>query len=69
MCACMCSVVSGSLDCSPRGSSVHGISRQEFWSGLLFPTSGDLPDAWIELISLASPVLEGGFFSGHYLGS
>ena len=24
------------LDCSPPGSSVHGISRQEHWSGLSF---------------------------------
>ena len=26
------------------GSSVHGISQQEYWSGLPFPSSGDLPD-------------------------
>ena len=25
------------MDCSLRGSSVHGFSRQEYWSGLLFP--------------------------------
>ena len=31
-------------DCSPPGSSVHGVSRQEGWNGLPFPTSGDLPD-------------------------
>ena len=30
-------------DCSPPGSSVHGISRQEYWSGLPFPSPGDLP--------------------------
>ena len=24
--------------CSPPGSSVHGISRQEYWSGLPFPS-------------------------------
>ena len=27
-----------SMNCSPTGSSVHGIS-QEYWSGLLFPIS------------------------------
>jgi hypothetical protein len=43
-------------------------SRQKYWSGLLFPTSGDLPDAWIELTSLSSPVLEGGFFIRTLLG-
>ena len=28
-----------------------GFSRQEYWSGLLVPTSGDLPDPGIELTS------------------
>ena len=36
-------------------------SRQEYWSGLPFPE--DLPDPGIELASLASPVLAGGFFT------
>ena len=32
------------MNCSPPGSSVHGIlSRQEYWSGLPFPFPGDLP--------------------------
>ena len=32
-------------DCSPPGSSVHVIfSRQEYWSGLPFPSSEALPD-------------------------
>ena len=35
-------------------------SRQEYWSGLLFPSPGDLPDPGIEP---ASPVLAGGFFT------
>ena len=34
-----------------------GFSRQEYWSGLPFPSSGDLPDPGIKLQSLASPVL------------
>ena len=25
-----------------------GFSRQEYWSGLPFPSSGDLPNPWIE---------------------
>ena len=29
--------------CSPPGSFVHGFSRQEHWSGLPFPSPGDLP--------------------------
>ena len=36
-------------------------SRQEYWSGLPFPTPGDLPDPGIELVSLAFPALVGGF--------
>ena len=36
------------MDCSPPGSSVHGFSRQEYWSGLPCPPPGDLPDQGIE---------------------
>ena len=31
-----------------------GFSRQEYWSGLLFPPPGDLPDPGIETDSPAS---------------
>ena len=41
------------MDCSPPGSSVHGISRQGYWSGWPFPSPGDLPDPGIEPRSLA----------------
>ena len=33
---------------SPPGSSVHGFSRQEYWSGLPCPPPGDLPDPGIK---------------------
>ena len=36
-------------------------SRQEYWSGLPFPTPGDLPDLGIESVSLVFPALAGGF--------
>ena len=36
---------------------------QGFWSGLPFPTTGDLPDPGIEPTSPASPALGGGFFT------
>ena len=40
----LCLTFWDSMDCSPPGSSVHGIfSRQEYWSGLPFPSKGDLP--------------------------
>ena len=37
--------------------------RQEYWSGLLFPIPGDLLDPGIELASLVSPALAGGFLT------
>ena len=40
-----------------------GFSRQEYWSGLPCPPPGDLPDPGIELMSVMSPVLAGGFFT------
>ena len=40
-----------------------GFSGQEYWSRLLFPTPGDLPDSEIEPTSLVSPALAGGFFT------
>ena len=40
-----------------------GFSRQEYWSGLPFPSPGDLPDPGIEPESLVSPALAGGFFT------
>ena len=41
-----------------------GFSRQEYWSGVPFPTEGDLPYPGIEsTVSLASPALAGGFFT------
>ena len=40
-----------------------GFSRQEYWSGLLCPPPGDLPDPEIKLESLMSPALASGFFT------
>ena len=40
-----------------------GFSRQEYWSGLPFPSSGDLPNPGIELVSLRSPALAIRFFT------
>jgi len=38
-------------------------SRQEYWSELPWPSSGDLPNPGIEPVSLKSPALAGGFFT------
>ena len=37
-----------------------GFLRQEYWSGLPFPSPGDLPDPGIEPTSHVSPPLAGG---------
>ena len=39
-----------------------GFSSQEYWSGLLDPPPQDLPNPGMNLLSLASPALAGGFF-------
>ena len=40
-----------------------GFSRQEYWSGLLCQSMGDLPHPRIEPTSLSSPALAGRFFT------
>ena len=45
-----------------------GFPRQEYWSGLTFPPSWDLPDPGIEPESPAFPALASGFFTLHLLG-
>ena len=40
-----------------------GFSKQEYWSGLPFPSPGDLPDPGTELASLTSPALAARFFT------
>ena len=41
----------------------RGFSRQEYWSGLLFPSPGDLPDPGIKTSSLTSLALKGRVFT------
>ena len=63
---CACSVSQSCLtlcdptDCSPPSM---GFSRLEYWSGLPFPSSGDLPDPGNESIFSVSLVLAGRFFT------
>ena len=38
-------------------------SQHEYWSGLPFPTPGDLPDPGIKPTSLMSPALAGKFYT------
>ena len=48
------------MDCSLQGLLSMGFPKRENWSGLPFPSQGDLPDPGIEF---TSPALAGGFFS------
>ena len=40
-----------------------GFSSQEYWSGLTFPSPGDLPDQGIKPMSPVSPALTGEFLT------
>ena len=45
------------MACSPPGLSVHGFSRQEYWTGLPFPSPGDLPAPGNQPLSPESPAM------------
>ena len=63
----LCPTLCNPMDCSLPG--FMGLSRQECWSGLPFPTPGDLPDAGIEPLWLMSPALAGRFFFFFFLAT
>jgi len=67
MCVCSVSQLSPMLcdpiDCSPPGSSVHGILQARILEWIACPPAGHLPNPVIEPTSLMSPALAGGFFS------
>ena len=44
----MCLTLRNPMDCSLPGSSAHEFSRSAYWSGLPFPSPGDLPNPGIE---------------------
>ena len=48
------------MNCSPQGSSIHGIFQARI---LPFPIPGDLPDPGMEPASLVAPASTGGFFT------
>ena len=63
---CCCLVIKSCLtlcypaDWSPPGPLSMGFSRREYWSGLPFPSPGDLPDSGFKP---TSPALAGGFIT------
>ena len=51
------------LDCSPPGSSVHGILQAGILVWVVCPHPGDLPNPATEPVSLVSPALQADFLS------
>ena len=58
VCAQLCVILCNLVGCSPPGSSVNGVSRQGYWSGLPFAPPGNLPDPGIESMSSLAPALQ-----------
>ena len=70
MCMCvhakllqLCLTLYDPVDCSPLGSSVHGISQVRILECVACPPPGHLLDTVMEPASLTSPALAGGFFT------
>ena len=55
-----CLTLCDPVDCSPPGSSVHGVSQARILEWGAMPPSGDLPNPGIEPVSIMSPALAGG---------
>ena len=58
-----CTTLCYPMDHSPPVCSVYGFSRQDCWSGLLFPSPRNFPNPGIETASLMFPALAGRFFT------
>ena len=56
----LCPTLCNPIYCSLPSSSVHGILQARYWSGLPFPSPGDLPDPGIDPWS---PALQADFFT------
>ena len=59
----LCPTLCDPMDCSPLGSSVHGIPQARILEWVAVSYSRDLPDIGTEPKSLTSPALAGGFFT------
>ena len=68
MCVCvkllqLCLTLYDLMDCSPPGSSVHGILQARILEWIACPPPGDLPDPGIKPASFMSLALAGRFFT------
>ena len=67
----LCLTLCHPMDCSivaHQAPLSTGFPKQEYWSGLLLPPSGALPDPGIKPMSPGSPASAGGFFTTVPLG-
>ena len=62
-CAWSCPTLCNPVDCSPPGSSVHGISQARIleWVAITYSRGSSSP--WTESVYLVSPALAGIFFT------
>ena len=58
-----CPTLCDPMDCSPPGSSVHGILQPRILEWLPFPSPGDLPNPGIAPLSPTCPALAGKFLN------
>ena len=68
----LCLTLCNPMDCSPPGSSVHGISGQEYWNGLPCSSPRTLPKPETKFtspVSPASPALKAEFLPLSHWGS
>ena len=59
----LCPTFCNPMHCTCQAPLSIEFFRQEYWSGLLFPLSGDLPHPRVESESLASPALTSRLFT------
>ena len=59
----LCLTLYDPTNCSPPTAVNTVFSRQEYWSGLPFPSPGDLHNPGIKLVSPAFPAFVGRFFT------
>ena len=58
MCAQLCLTLCDPMDCNPQSPMSMEFPGQEYWSGLSFPSPGDLPSLGMEPMSPDSPALK-----------